>query len=286
MILVTGATGHLGAAAIEQLLKHTAAGNIVAFARDISKAKHLTEQGIEVRTGSFDDTASLQKAMQGIHKVLLVSGVDANRLQQHQHVADAAKADGVQHIVYTSVALHDLQTSANKGLMQSHFDTEDYIKQSGMAYTILRNTLYTDGIPLFVGEKVLATGIFLPAGKGKVPFALRREMGEAAANVLLQDGHQMKTYELTATDLYTYEDVARELSVLSGKPVTYTDADASTYANTFKGFGVPEPVVQMISAFLEDSKNGQFEIAVHDLEQLLGRKPASLRKGLAEIYNF
>lgn len=127
MILVTGSTGHFGIATIERLLKNTAAGNIVAFARDENKAKFLKEKGIEVRTGNFDDLDSLNKAMQGIEKVLLISTVDQHRLQQHKNVVNAAKKAGVNHLVYTGVSMKDVNSSAIKVLMESHFQTENYI---------------------------------------------------------------------------------------------------------------------------------------------------------------
>ncbi len=284
MILVTGATGHLGSATIEHLLKNTESNNIVAFARDENKAKYLKEKGVEVRIGTFDDTSSLDKAMQGIDKVLLISGADQNRLQQHKNVVDAAKKAGVKHIVYTGVSLKDVNTSAIKSFMESHFHTEDYIKESGITHTILRNNLYADGIPFFVGEKVLETGIYLPSADGKVPYALRREMGEAAANVLLQSGHENKTYEIAGNELYSYNDVAKILSELSGKSVTYTDIEASEFTEQLKQIGVPEIGIFIAAGFSADIKNHQYEIVTNDLEKLLGRKPTNLKDSLKEFY--
>ncbi len=146
MILITGSTGHLGTATIEHLLRKTKATSIVAFARSEEKAKALRDKGVEVRIGDFDDISSLDKAMQGIKKVLLISTVDPNRLQQHKKVVDAAKRAGVRQIAYTGVSMRDLSTSATIGLMESHFQTEDYIRGSELSFTFLRNTLYTDGI--------------------------------------------------------------------------------------------------------------------------------------------
>lgn len=285
MILVTGATGHLGSAAVEHLLKKTKADNIVALARSEEKAKPLRDKGIEVRIGDFDDRASLDKALQGIEKVLLISTIDHNRLQQHKNVVDAASRAGVRHIAYTAVSMKNLDTSAIKGLMESHFQTEDYIRSSGLSFTILRNTLYIDVIPFYVGEQVLETGIYFPAGSGAVPFALRREMGEAAANVLLQEGHENKTYEITGDTLYSFGNIATALSELSGKTVSYTDADAAEYADKLKQSDVPEYLIYMLGGFASDIKNKQFETVYHDLESLLGRKPASLKEGLKLLYN-
>ncbi len=284
MILITGATGHLGSATIEHLLKNTATNSIVAFARNENKAKHLKEKGIEVRIGTFDDTAALDRAMQGIEKVLLISGADPNRLQQHKNVVDAAKKAGVKHIAYTGITMKDINASSLKNFMESHFQTEDYIRESRLTYTFLRNAQYTEVIPMFTGERVFETGIHLPAGNGTSAFALRREMGEAAANVLLQNGHENKTYEITGSELYSYTDVAQILSELSGKKIAYTDVEATAFQEQLKQLGIPEFVILLTVGFATDNKNKQFEIATNDLEKLLGRKPTSLKDGLKEVY--
>jgi len=286
-ILITGATGHLGTAVIHQLLEKTNADNIVAFARDENKANFLKEKGVEVRFGTFDDTASLDKAMQGIEKVLLISTADPNRFQQHKNVVDAAKKADVRFIAYTGVPLRDLNSAAAKPLLESHFQTEDYIKASGLTYAFLRNNIYADMVPIYVGEQVFETGINLPAGTGKTPFALRREMGEGSANLLLQsDQHQNKTYDITNTELYSYEDVARVLSELSGKVVAYTNIDLDKFTKMLKERNLPEPVVFIFTAFLTDGKNHQYEKATDDLEKLLGRRPATLKEALKELYKF
>jgi NAD(P)H dehydrogenase (quinone) len=285
MILVTGATGHLGSAAVSHLLKNTSAGNIVTFARDENKASILRGKGVEVRIGTYDDISSLDLAMQGIEKVLLISGNGPTRLQQHKNVVAAAKKAGVRHIIFTTIALKDMKTAALRPLMEDLYQAEDYIKQSGLTYTILRNTLYTGATPLFGGEKVIKTGINLPTGNGKVPFALRREMGEAAANALLQNGHENQTYQITGSNLYSYTDVANALSTLSEKTVMYTDADPNTFPARLKEFGLPDIVVLLVTTFSEDVKNHQFEIVTKDMENLLGRKPASLKEGLKEVFS-
>ena len=284
-ILITGATGHLVTAVINQLLKNTDSKNIVALARDENKAKSLKEKDVEVRMGTFDDTASLHKALHGIEKVLLISTADPNRFQQHKNVVDAAKKTAVKFIAYTSVPIKDLKSAAAKPLLESHFQTEDYIKASGLTYTFLRNNIYADMVPMYVGEKVFETGIYLPAGIGKVPFALRREMGEGTANLLSQsEQHQNKTYDITNTELYSFEDIARVLSELSGKIITYTDTDLGEFTKTLKEHNMPEHIISIFTAFVTDFKNHQYEKATNDLEKLLGRKPATLKEALKELY--
>jgi NAD(P)H dehydrogenase (quinone) len=285
MILVTGATGHLGTAIIQTLLEKTSANQIAALVRDESKASALKEKGVDIRFGNYDDTASLDKAMQGIETVLLIAGIDEDRLlQQHQNVVDAAKKAGVQSIAFTSRSLKDPNNLANK-LMESNFQTEDYITASGLNYVLFRNSLYMDIIPLFVGEKVFDTGINLPTGDGRVPFALRSEMGEAIANALLASGGGNRIYSLTGSETYSFDDVAATLSDLSGKKVGYTPADKSVFETQMKDRGIPEIVVQKMLRFLTDIKNGQEEEVSPDMENLLGRKPASLKEGLKVLFN-
>jgi NAD(P)H dehydrogenase (quinone) len=286
MILVTGATGQLGTAVITNLLKKTSASQIAALVRDESKAAALKEQGVDIRVGSYDDTVSLARAMQGIEKVLLIAGTDEdNRLRQHQNVVDAAKKAGVQCIAYTSRALKDRNTLVNK-LMEGHFQTEDYIKECGLDYTLSRNILYMDTIPQFMGgEKVFEMGINLPTGNGRVPYALRSEMGEAIANALLESDRSNRIYKLTGSESYSFDDVAATLTDLSGKAVGYTPIEKSAFEAQMKERGVPEMMIERVTGFLTDIKNGQEAEVSPDLESLLGRKPASLREGLKVLFN-
>ncbi|QDK78741.1 SDR family oxidoreductase [Spirosoma sp. KCTC 42546] len=284
MILVTGATGHLGLATLNSLLKNRPSSQVAAFVREESKATALIESGVAIRVGTYDDTASLDKAMQGVEKVLLIAGTDEKkRLQQHKNVIDAAKKAGVSFIAYTSRTLKDRRTMANQ-LMEGHFQTEDYIIASGLTYALFRNVLYMDAIPQFVGPTVFDTGIYLPAGQGRVPFALRNEMGEAMANVLAANSSDSSVYKLTGSEAYSFADVAAALTDLSGKKVTYTPAEQSAFETQLKGRGVPDLIIQRVIGFITDIKNGQEDEVSPDLENLLGRKPASLKEGLKMLY--
>jgi NAD(P)H dehydrogenase (quinone) len=285
MILVTGATGKLGTAVVHQLLKKTSANQIAALVRDESKAADFKARGVDIRLGSYDDISSLEQAMQGVEKVLLIAGTDEeNRVRQHQQVIAAAKKAGVGCVAYTSRTLKDRSTMANK-LMEGHFQTEDYLKASGLGYAIFRNVLYMDALPQFVGEKVFESGIHSPVGGGKVPYALRSEMGEAIANWLVEGKCENKSYYLTGSEAYSFDDVARTLSTLSGREVKYTPVEAATFGEGMKERGTPDVIVQRVIGFLTDIKNGQEDEVSPELEQLLGRKPASLHEGLKALFN-
>lgn len=285
MILVTGATGNLGKATVEFLLKKIPASEIAVLARDASKAADLKALGVDVRIGDYHDKDSLVKTFQGVDKVLLISSNDFNdRLGQQKRAVDAAKEAGVKHILYTGVSMQNFEQSALKPFMSDHFDTEKHILDSGLTYTFLRDNLYADVIPMFVGEHVLETGINFPAGTGRVPYTLRKEMAEAFANVLSTAGHENKTYDISNVESYSYQDVADALSAHSGKSITYNDVSVADFSKALTEAGVPEAMIGFSIGFATATKDGDFNIPNNQLEQLLGRKPSSLNQFIADLY--
>lgn len=285
MILVTGSTGHLGQAVINYLLEKVPVNSIAALARDENKAADLKAKGVDVRIGNYDDYDSLVKAFKGIDKLLLVSSNDIqNRSKQQIDAINAAKEAGVQHIIYTSANNRNPKDTAIPFIADSHTATEEYLKNASINYTILRNNLYADVLPLFLGEQVLETGVFFPAGNGKIPFATRLNMAEATANILTSDGHENKVYALSSDISYSLADVANVLSALSGKTVNYVDPTKEVYVETLTNAGVPELYIGMFAGFAEAIKRDEFNLPDNTLEQLLGRKPTSLEEYLQTTF--
>ncbi len=284
MILVTGATGHLGTAVIQQLIKKAPLNAFAALARSEEKAAALTAHGVEVRIGDFDNPAGLASAFQGVDTLLLISTVAENRAEQQAAVVDAAKAAGVKHIAYTGVFMKDFTTAGTKDLMASHYATVDHIKASGLQYTIFENALYADVLPMFIGAEAANTGIFFPAGNGKAPFALRREMGEAIANALIIPTTENRTFALSSGTPVDFNQIATSLGEASGKEVAYTDIPDDAFRAQLVEMGLPDFVVFMSTGFAADIKASQFDLPSNDMENLLGRKPAHLTDTLKEVF--
>ncbi|WP_312090396.1 NmrA family NAD(P)-binding protein [Chryseobacterium sp.] len=121
MILVTGATGNLGSSVVDQLLKKGTSEKFIVTSSNQNGVYALASKGLQARIANFSDVETLNEAFKGINKILLISTMDQNRFEQHKNVIDAAKNQGVKHIVYTSLAIKDIQTSGVKDLMISHF---------------------------------------------------------------------------------------------------------------------------------------------------------------------
>jgi NAD(P)H dehydrogenase (quinone) len=285
MILVTGATGQLGQIVIEKLSEKIPTKQIAALVRDASKADHLIAKGVNVRVGDYQNGESLLAAFQGIDKLLLISSNDFNdRLGQHKNAIDAAVKAGVKHVFYTGVTMNNINSSPLKPLLEEHYLTEDYLKASGLSYTFLQNSLYAEVIPMFLGENVIETGVFFPAGEGKVAFALREDLGEATANILVSEGHENQTYNLTGSEVISFAEVAAILSELSEKAVSYINPESEVFEGTLKQFGLPEPIIQMSVMFAAGIKNNDFNKTYDSLERFLGRKPTNIRTYLKAVY--
>jgi NAD(P)H dehydrogenase (quinone) len=287
MIQLTGATGHFGKATIDFLLKKGfKADQISALVRNPGKAEDLTAKGISIKVGDYNDYSSLVKAFNGVEKLLLVSSSDMkDRSLQHINAIKAAKEAGVKHIIYTSFQRKTETNSPIQMISQAHLDAEKEILSSGMTYTILQNGLYADGLPMFIGEKVLETGIFLPAGYTKAAFTVRNDMAEAAANIIMENGHENAIYLTATNETNSYADIASILSEISGNTVTYTDAPADLFVETLKNAGVPDFYISLIAGFSEAIKQGEFDFSNNDLEQLLKRKPTTLKDFLKNVYS-
>ena len=285
MILVTGATGQLGQIVIEKLSEKIPTNQIAALVRDASKADHLIAKGVNVRVGDYQNGESLLAAFQGIDKLLLISSNDFNdRLGQHKNAIDAAVKAGVKHVFYTGVTMNNINSSPLKPLLEEHYLTEAYIKASGLSYTFLQNSLYAEVIPMFLGENVIETGVFFPAGEGKVAFALREDLAEATANILVSEGHENQTYNLTGSEVISFAEVAAILSELSEKAVSYINPESEVFEGTLKQFGLPEPIIQMSVMFAAGIKNNDFNKTYDSLERFLGRKPTNIRTYLKAVY--
>jgi NAD(P)H dehydrogenase (quinone) len=286
MIAITGATGHLGLATIQALAGKIAPSEIVAVVRDPQKAANTLPQGLTVRTGDYNDPASLLAAFQGIETVVLISTSEVEyeaRMREHKNVIDAAKQAGARHLLYTSAV--NPTPNSPFAAMASHLATEEYLRASGLTYTVLRNTLYLDIVPMLVGEGTLPSGkLYSSAGDGKVSYGLRAEMGEALANVLASKGHENQVYDIAPGPAYSFQDLAATLSEVTGQPVEYVSVSGEAIAAGMREHQVPEPFINLLLGIAEAMKNGEFNSPSTTFEQLLGRKPTDLKTYLAGVY--
>lgn len=286
-ILVTGSTGSLGSSIINYLNEKSTGETIAGLARDEDKGSSLKEMGIDVRIGNYNDAESLKKAFSEVDKLVFVSASElGERVQQHKNVIEAAKAAGVKHVIYTSFQREtETEESPIWMVAESHLKTEQWLKESDMNYTFLRNNLYMDFVPMFLGDNVIDQGaVYLPAGEGEMACALRDDMAEATANVALGEGHENTVYRFANSQSWSFKEVADILSEISGKEISYISPDVEEYMSTMKDADVPEEAIGMSVGFAQAIAQDELSTTSSDFESLLGRKPVGLSEFLKKVY--
>jgi len=286
-ILVTGVTGHLGRIVLDKLLGKVPASNVKVLVRDEAKAAPFRQLGVEVAIGSYDDKTSLVNAFKDVDKLYFISGSDvAKRSQQHENVVNAAVEAKVGHVVYTSFQRkNETSTSPIYFVASSHLLTENLLKSSGLKYTILKHGIYTEMIPMFIGDRVLETGmIFQPAGEGKTAFILRSDLADAGVEALTGEGHENRSYELTGPAAVSYAEIAAKLSAVTGKNVSYVSPAPEVFAAELTKAGVPAEYIGLFTGFSVATKEGEFAGTSSDLEKLIGKKGGSVEAFLEQEY--
>jgi NAD(P)H dehydrogenase (quinone) len=279
-LLVTGATGKLGALVVDALLKKVPAENIAVSVRDPKKAEHLSALGVDVRYGNFNDYESMVSAFAGIDRLLMISTDDlSNRVKQQAAAIKAAKEAKVGFIAYTSAP------NAEKSklmIAQDHLQTEEEMKKSGIPYSILRNNWYLENEVGTIQAALNGAPWATSAGSGKVGWASRLDYAEAAAGVLAGEGHNNTTYELSGKPL-TQEELASIVAEVSGKEIHVQQVDDETYGEIMSGAGVPEQMIPFLVGIQSGIREGYLEIESSDFEKLLARPITPLSEVLRQI---
>ena len=277
-IMVTGAAGGYGHTAVEFVKQFSPDAEVYGLVRNSDDAAVLEAKGIHACIGDYADKASLIKAFEGIDRLLFVS-VPVHELQIN--VVEAAKEAGIKFIAYTSIA--DPQYSKFT-LEINHRQTEQLIKESGIAYTILRDNWYTELISDFV-KACIQTGRFpYFATEGKVAFALRREYAEAGARVITGEGYpEILTFAGTPVSFAELAEVAVKAG---GKKL---DVKVVTRDDFEKAFTDDEitPMGKMLGTSYQDyalaGNNGEENLSPKELEEVLGHTIAPLADAIREL---
>lgn len=280
MIVVTGATGQLGRLVIKNLLHTEPASSIVALARDPAKAADLSQLGVQVRQADYTQPESLKTALADADKLLLISSSEVGqRVAHHQAVIDAAIHCGIKLIGYTSI-LH--ANTSPLGLVDEHQKTEAMLKASGIPFVVLRNGWYTENYAMAIPTALAHGALMGSASDGKISSASRADYAAAAAKVMTLPDQAGRVYELAGDAAYTLTEFAAEISRQSGKPVRYVNLPQEEYKSALMGFGLPEPVAELISDSDSGAAQGGLFDDQHQLSRLIGRPTTPMAETVAE----
>ncbi|MEV7758837.1 SDR family oxidoreductase [Microbacterium sp. NPDC089180] len=279
-LLVTAASGHLGRLVVDALLERgVAASDIVAGVRTPAKVDDLAARGVGVVELDYSRPGTLAAAFAGVDRVLLISGTDADRVTGHRNVIDAARAAGVERLVYTSAPRVD---QVDYALGADHKATEEAIAASGLSATVLRHNWYTENYLDAVARAADTGEIVAAVGDARVASASRRDYAAAAAIALTTDELAGRTLEVGGDVAWTYDDLAAAAGEVLGRPVTYTAVTLEKLEAGLQAAGLDAGTAAFVAGIDDAIARGALSQTDGTLSELIGRPTTPLADGLRE----
>ena len=264
LVAVTGASGHLGRLVARELSARGIRQRVVT--RNPARTPLL--DGAEVAIADYADVTAMSDALDGVATLFLVSGHEArDRLDLHRGVVQAAARAGVRRVVYTSFMGAAPQASFTYA--RDHAHTERAIIDAGMALTALRDSLYADWAPLFVGADGVIRG---PAGNGTVAWVARADVARLAVAVLLDDTHAGAIYDVSGPSAIDMAETVRLLSTVTGREISYHAETLDEARASRAGAGEDWQIEGWIGSYLAIA-TGEVGVTSHTIEALTGRRP-------------
>lgn len=287
MLIITGATGHLGSQVIEALLRlHVPADRVVASVRDPQKAATLASQGVHVRAGDFAQPGALTTAFAGAEQVLVVSPNQLGEVgrQLSRNAIEAARAASARRILYTShMGVEADSPTQDQAFIKDHAAIEAFLAQAGLPFTALRHGYYAESALHHVGRGFETGEIRVPED-GPVSWTTRADLAEADAHILLEEGRFAgSTPPLTALEAFTFADLATIASDLTGREIKHVPLTDTQWATEKQAQGIPAHFVDIMLGTYRAMRRGNFAAVDPTLAQVLGRRPHSMRNVLADL---
>ena len=279
-ILVTGGTGTVGSQVTARL---AAAGlHPRVLTRSAEKASSLPE-GATAAIGALADPSSLAAAMEGVDRVFLLTPLAQDEVGQGMAGVEAAKAAGVERIVFLSV--HQADQCPQIPHFASKVEIAKGLEVSGISYTVLEpNSFFQNDV--WLQQPLMEFGVYPnPLGSVGLHRVDVRDIADAAVAALTQDGHDGEHYAVVGPDAMTGESSAQEWSAALGSGVIYAGDDLDAWSQAASTM-MPDWMVTDLRIMFEDFQNRGLLASDDDFarqRRLLGRDPIPFARFAAEV---
>lgn len=271
---ITGSTGKVGGL----IARHVDAAGIPArlLVRDKSRAPSLLHT--QVAECSYGDAEASKQALAGVEVLFMASADEsADRVDEHKNFIGAAAAAGVRHVIYLSFIGASGRSVFT--LARDHGATEEYIRNSGMTWTFLRNNFYSEMFPEFADSEGVIRG---PAGLGRVTPVSQIDVAAVAAAVLRDpQTHSHSTYDLTGPEALSLTEIAAILTRVTGKPHTFVNETFAEARASRAHYGAPAWQVDAWISTYTAIRDGELNAVSSDIGRLLGRPALGFAQALA-----
>ena len=277
MILVTGASGNVGSAVLQELLRVGAPVRAM-YRSDGDRAK--APAGANPVIADFADRPSLDRALEGVERVFLVCAPIPQLAELESKMVDACQERGIRHLVQSSALGAD---TYDKSFPKWHAVVERKLRASGIPATILRPESFMQNVTTYFASTITSQGAFYAAG-GTAPIAFVdvRDVGAVAAKVLTSNGHAGKAYTLTGPEALNYTRIAEKLSAQLGKPVKYVALTQQQLRQSMHDMGMPPWQVEALADLQAYYTDGPGAKVTADVRAVLGREPITFDQFLKD----
>ena len=279
-VLVSGASGNLGRRTAELLLESLPASDVILVTRTPAAVADLGERGCHVRFGDYGEPGSLAEAYAGAEQLLLISASDVGlRVEQHRAAIGAAAEAGVRQVVYTSGLNPEPPNPAVTS--PSHYATEQALAGSGLAWTVLRNSLYSEYQVPEAAHAAAAGTLTHNRGNGQVAYVSREDCAAVAAAVLTGGGHEGRVYDVTGPQAFHPDELAALYGERTGRAVEVEELDDGTFVDRLQGDARDDEHArygaELVASFGRSIREGYMASCTDVVESLVGRPPSTLR---------
>lgn len=273
LVLVIGATGNVGRAVVDQL---AIAGVSVRAGSRTPSTSRVAAQVTPTRLDLLDPQ-TFAAALDGVSSVFLLAPTGHVRHDELLGPFIAAAVPRVEKIVTMTangVQLDDSHTMRKLELL---------VARSGVAFVHLRPGWFMQNFNSFWLGMIKKTGVLrLPAGEAKTAFIDSRDIGAAAAAVLLTRRYDGQSFALTGAEAFTYHAAAGVLAEASGRPLRYEPADEQDFTAVLDEIGLSREYAALLLGGFAAVRAGFAETVEPALTELLGRRPTTLAEYATE----
>ncbi len=278
MIAVVGATGNTGRSVVNELtrLGHPP----ICVVRNADKAREVLGNAAKTAIAELTDRPALDRALQGVTSVFVVTGHNPNMLEQQTNVLEAALAAGVQHFVRVSGSRFFLIPDSPSIIGRSHYAIEDGLRRSGIKWVVLRPGFFMQNILGQAASIKNDSKIVLPF-PGELPLAFVdvRDTGALGARILLDpEPHIGKVYEFTGAKS-SFAEFADVLSQTLGRKITYVGVPFERAEQTMRERGMPEWLITHQRTAVQIVADGGLAGEMTEpIRSIVGRDPLTLKQ--------
>jgi len=278
MIAIVGATGNTGRAVVKELKQ--LGQNPVCVVRNAEKAREVLGPDAKTAVAELTDRAALEKALQGVQSVFVVTGHNPGMVEQQNNVLDAAIKAGAKYLVRVSGGRAVVVPDSESVIGRSHYAIEQRLRESGIGWVILRPGLFMQNVFTQAASIKNDSKIVLPYAKD-LPVALTdvRDTGAVGARILIDPAsHAGKTYEFTGK-LTSYGELAGVFSQVLGRTIAYVEITPEQAEQAMKSRGLPDWLVQHLVTIARLGANGAFSNEnIEPIREIAKREPITARR--------